>query len=184
MNYAELYCQSNFSFLTGASHPEELIVQACRLGYRALAITDECSVAGVVRAYEVIKAEKLPIKLIVGASFKFEQDIHLILLAPSRLAYAELCRVITNARRRCEKGGYQLTEWDIHSIKHCIVLWLPSGDIVKDTRTGKWLTQYHQQRLYLAYYRTLSASDNQQYDYQKQLANTFSLSSKSISLAI
>jgi len=177
MNYAELYCQSNFSFLTGASHPEELIVQACRLGYRALAITDECSVAGVVRAYEVIKAEKLPIKLIVGASFKFEQDIHLILLAPSRLAYAELCRVITNARRRCEKGGYQLTEWDIHSIKHCIVLWLPSGDITKDTSTGKWLTQYHQQRLYLAYYRTLSASDNQQYDYQKQLANTFSLSS-------
>ena len=102
MNYSELYCQSNFSFLTGASHPEELIAQACRLGYKALAITDECSVAGVVRAYEVIKTQQLPIKLIVGASFCFEQDVRFVLLAPNRLAYGEVCRVITNARRRCE----------------------------------------------------------------------------------
>ena len=55
MSYAELYCQSNFSFLQGASHPEELILQADKLGYSALAITDECSVAGVVRAYREIK---------------------------------------------------------------------------------------------------------------------------------
>jgi len=176
MNYSELYCQSNFSFLTGASHPEELIAQACRLGYKALAITDECSVAGVVRAYEVIKTQQLPIKLIVGASFCFEQDVRFVLLAPNRLAYAELCRVITNARRRCEKGGYQLSEWDIHSIKHCLLLWLPSGDLHIDEKTGKWLTQYHQSRLYLAYYRTLVAGDNERYDYLQQLAQRFALS--------
>ena len=49
--YAELHCRSNFSFLTGASHPEELVERAAALGYAALAITDECSLAGVVRAH-------------------------------------------------------------------------------------------------------------------------------------
>jgi error-prone DNA polymerase len=48
--YAELHCLSNFTFLRGASHPEELVERADELGYRALAVTDECSVAGVVRA--------------------------------------------------------------------------------------------------------------------------------------
>ena len=49
--YAELHCLSNFTFLTGASHPEELVSHAGQLGYAALAITDECSLAGVVRAH-------------------------------------------------------------------------------------------------------------------------------------
>ena len=66
LGFAELICQSNFSFLQGASHPEELIRQAYFLGYQAIAITDECSVAGVVRAYTEIKNKHLPIKLIVG----------------------------------------------------------------------------------------------------------------------
>ncbi len=66
MAYAELFCQSNFSFLTGASHAEELIQHADFLRYRALAITDECSIAGVVRAHTAIKDRKLGIKQIVG----------------------------------------------------------------------------------------------------------------------
>src|SRR5690554_2623530 len=112
MNYGELFCQSNFSFLEGASHPQELVSRASLLGYGALAITDECSVAGVVKAYSAIKQEQLPIKLIVGSLFRLQQQLELLLLCPNRQAYAELCRVITNARCRAEKGHYQLTEWD------------------------------------------------------------------------
>src|SRR5690625_1510270 len=99
MNYAELFCQSNFSFLEGASHPQELISQASFLGYEALAITDECSVAGVVRAYTCIKQEQLPIKLIIGSLFRLGEQLEVVLLCPNRQAYAELCRVISNARR-------------------------------------------------------------------------------------
>src|SRR5690625_6660512 len=100
MNYAELFCQSNFSFLEGASHPQELISQASFLGYEALAITDECSVAGVVRAYTCIKQEQLPIKLIIGSLFRLGEQLEVVLLCPNRQAYAELCRVISNARGR------------------------------------------------------------------------------------
>ena len=66
--YAELHCRSNFSFLTGASHPEELVQRAHALGYSALAITDECSLSGVVRAYE--EAQRLAMPLIIGAEFQ------------------------------------------------------------------------------------------------------------------
>src|SRR5690606_9433244 len=60
-DYAELYCQSNYSFLQGASHPEELVQQAFKLNYMALAITDECSVAGVVRAHAEVERLNKPI---------------------------------------------------------------------------------------------------------------------------
>ena len=159
MSYAELYCQSNFSFLQGASHPEELVLQAAKLGYSALAITDECSVAGVVRAYREIKEKQLAIKLIVGAKFQLEDGLKLILLSPNRQGYAELCRVITNARRRCNKGHYQFTYWDLHSIKHCFVLWLPSGELAKDQHDISVLLRYHRARLSLAYTRFLHANE-------------------------
>jgi error-prone DNA polymerase len=68
-SYAELHCLTNFTFLRGASHPEELVERAARLGYSALAITDECSLAGVVRAHAAAKAHGL--KLIVGAEVLF-----------------------------------------------------------------------------------------------------------------
>ena len=64
VDYAELHCVSNFSFLRGASHPEELVTEAKTLGYSAIAITDECSLAGVVRAHVAAKAQA--IKLIIG----------------------------------------------------------------------------------------------------------------------
>ena len=67
IDYAELHCLSNFTFLRGASHPEELVRQAYTLGYRALALTDECSVAGIVRAHVAARACKLP--LIIGSEF-------------------------------------------------------------------------------------------------------------------
>lgn len=69
--YAELYCLSNFSFLHGASHAQELVARAVQLGYRALAITDECSLAGVVRAHAAAKRADFP--LIIGAHFHLTQ---------------------------------------------------------------------------------------------------------------
>ena len=155
MLYAELFCQSNYSFLQGASHPEELVTRACELGYRAIAITDECSVAGVVKAYSIIKTDRLPIKLIVGSLLKVDNQLELIALCPDRQAYAELCRIISNARRRAEKNHYQLSEWDIASLKHCLLIWLP--DTERDnTSLGRWLKKYHSQRLWIGVQKHLT----------------------------
>ena len=159
MPYAELYCQSNFSFLSGASHPEELAYQADFLGYRALAITDECSVAGVVRAYSAITEHQLAIKLIVGSMFWLNETLQVVLLCPSRKAYAELCRIITNARRRSEKGEYQLSEWDLMSAKHCLCLWLPLGN-KQDNHWGTWLKKHYAGRLWLGAQRRLLHNDD------------------------
>jgi error-prone DNA polymerase len=95
--YAELHCLSNFSFLRGASHPGELVSQAAALGYAALALTDECSVAGVVRAHAAAREHGL--KLIVGSELNLEDGIRLVVLAPSRRAYGDLATLISAARR-------------------------------------------------------------------------------------
>ena len=154
MSYAELFCQSHFSFLHGASSPQELVQQAAELGYSALALTDECSVAGIVRAYRQINEQALNIKLIVGSYFKLDK-LELVLLCPDKAAYAELCRVISNARRRSTKGEYCLTEWDLMSLQHCLLLWLPTGDNDSDTHWANWLQKYHSERLWLALRRRL-----------------------------
>ena len=80
--YAELHCLSNFTFLRGASHPEELVKRAQELGYRALALTDECSLAGVVRAH--VAAQKYHLPLIIGSEFSLANGPKLVLLATSR----------------------------------------------------------------------------------------------------
>ena len=102
MDYAELHCLSNFSFLRGASHPEELVARAAELGYTALAITDECSVAGVVRAHRAARERGLP--LLVGSEFRLDDDLRCVLLATDRRGYGQLCRLITRARRAAPKG--------------------------------------------------------------------------------
>ena len=104
--YAELHCLSNFSFLKGASHPEELVARAVELGYAALAITDECSLAGVVRAHGEAKDSGL--KLIVGSSVVLDDGLQLVLLATSLHGYGNLSELITLGRMRCEKGTYRL----------------------------------------------------------------------------
>src|SRR5512138_343401 len=104
MSYAELHCISNFSFLRGASWPQELTAQARKLGYAALAITDECSMAGVVRAHEECRDSKergeRDLKLIVGSEFTTSDGLKIVLLAPTQRAYAQICGVITQGRRR------------------------------------------------------------------------------------
>jgi error-prone DNA polymerase len=124
--YAELHCITNFSFLRGASHPHELILQAEALGYTALAITDECSMAGVVRAYEAVKKAKCKLQLIIGAEFRTVDDMHLVLLAPTQKAYAQICGLITLARSKSAKGQYQLTRAQLENgLSECLALWIP-----------------------------------------------------------
>jgi error-prone DNA polymerase len=124
--YAELHCISNFTFLRGASHPHELIEQADALGYSALAITDECSVAGVVRAHMAAKRRQL--KLIIGAEFRLSCGLKLVALAIDRHGYGQLCRLITRGRRAAVKGRYTLTRDDLQALgpEQCFILWLPA----------------------------------------------------------
>jgi error-prone DNA polymerase len=104
--YAELHALSNFSFQRGASQPEELVARAFALGYSALAITDECSMAGVVRAHG--EASRLGLQLLIGTELRVEADgdeesFTLVLLARSRAAYGELCELVTQLRAQPDK---------------------------------------------------------------------------------
>ena len=123
-SYAALHCISNFTFLRGASHAEELVQQAATLQYTAIAITDECSVAGVVRAH--VAAKEHGIKLIIGAEFVLQDAPHierLVLLAQNREGYGNLCELITLARRRAEKGSYELQLADVLAgVPECLVI--------------------------------------------------------------
>src|SRR6266478_7027768 len=83
--YAELHCLSNFTFLRGASHPEELVKRAAGLGYSALAVTDECSLAGAVRAHVAAKDVGLP--LVIGSEIRLQDGPSLVLLATDREGY-------------------------------------------------------------------------------------------------
>jgi len=127
LNYAELRCLSCYSFLRGASHPHEMVERAAQLGYAALAITDECSLAGVVKAH--VAAKELGIQLIIGSEFTLEEGIKLVALAPSRAAYSELSGLISMARRRSPKGEYRASLRDvIFHLKRCLLIWLPDSD--------------------------------------------------------
>jgi len=139
MNYAELHCLSNFTFLRGASHPQELVERAHTLGYSAIAITDECSVAGVVRAH--MAAKLLKIKLLIGSEFRLECGLKLVALAIDRRGYAQLCRLISRGRRAAEKGSYSLTRVDVTNaaLDSCFVLWIPGNQPAKDE--AKWLRE-------------------------------------------
>jgi len=140
--YVELHCVSNFSFLRGASHPEELAEHAHAQGYAGLALTDECSLAGVVRAHLQAKALGLP--LLIGAEFSLQglgQTIDLrsaafdsrhpaarmVLIARNREGYGQLSELITRSRMRETKGRYRLSPEDFQNgLSGCLGLLLPS----------------------------------------------------------
>jgi error-prone DNA polymerase len=146
--YAELHCISNFTFLRGGSHPQELIEQAVELGYAALALTDECSVAGVVRAHEAAREHSF--KFIVGSEFTLTDGLRCVLLATDRASYGRLCRLITRGRRAAEKGSYSLTREDLKLIglAGCLALWLPGGQ--PEPAEGEWLASLFPDRTWLA----------------------------------
>ena len=134
--YAELHCLTSYSFLRGASSPEELVHRASGLGYRALAITDECSVAGIVRAH--VAAKELGLKLIVGTEITLADGLKLALLATSIRGYETMCELITTGRRAAGKGEYRLTRDDIPvAPEGLLALWFP-GDIEQ----GRWMNSH------------------------------------------
>ncbi len=135
--YAELHCLSNFSFQRGASSADELFARAAGLGYTALAITDECSLAGIVRALKA--SHDHPLKLIVGAEFGLRDGPRFVLLAPDRDAYAQISRLVTRGRQTQPKGRYELQRRDCDQLDRCFALWLPEdGD---DAESGLWLSE-------------------------------------------
>ena len=129
--FAELHCLSNYSFLRGASHPEELVGRAAQLGYGAIAITDECSFAGLVKAH--MAAKEHGIKLIVGAEFRLDDASgKLVLLAPDRCGYGQLATLITKLRRRSPKGEYRAALDDFrHGLETCLALWVPPRSTIE-----------------------------------------------------
>jgi error-prone DNA polymerase len=132
--YAELHALSNFSFQRGASHAEELVERAAALGYSAIAITDECSVAGVVRAHG--EAQKHGLQLLPGAEFLVQcaEPFRLVVLPHNAEGWGNLCEFITQAKAAgdvVEKGSYLVTpESDLPMLQHCEVIFcLPQGAI-------------------------------------------------------
>jgi len=109
--YAELHARTNFSFLEGASHPDELVRRAAELGYAALTITDRNSLAGVVRAH--VAAKEAGLKLLIGAEITPEDAPPVVLLAMDRAGYGRLASLITEGRRRVEKGECRLMFRDV-----------------------------------------------------------------------
>jgi error-prone DNA polymerase len=150
--YAELHCLSNFSFLRGASHAEELVAQARELGYTALAITDECSFAGVVRAHSAVKKIGGGIKLLIGTELDLD-GLRLVIIARHRAGYARLSRLITRGRRAAEKGSYRLTRADVADLlcgdDGTLLLWLPALGHAPAT-DGEWLRTHFAGRAWIA----------------------------------
>ncbi len=145
--YAELHCISNYSFLRGASDPEELVHRAAQLGYAALAITDECSVSGVVRAH--LAAKEAGIRLLVGTELQLACGLKLVLLAQSLAGYESLCELITRARRAAPKGQYRLARDDFPaSTAGLLALWLPAQD--PDAEEGRWVLARFPGRAWIA----------------------------------
>jgi len=133
MSYAELHAKTNFSFLVGASHPDELIRRAAELGYKALAVTDRNSLAGVVRAHGAAKDAGL--KLLIGAEITLEDAPPVVLWATDRAAYGRLARLITRGRRRAEKGECRLSLDDVAEHAEGLI----AGVVCREgVGSGKW----------------------------------------------
>jgi len=171
--YAELHALSNFTFLRGASHPEELVETAAMLGYGALAITDECSVSGAVRAHTAAKESGL--KLIVGAEFRLDTALKLVVLARNRCGYGELCTLITRGRRAADKGSYRLTADDFSDgLGNCDVLWVPDNQLLLGAEDA-WITEAFRDRLWIAVELLADGLECLRLDRLRQLGTTLSL---------
>ncbi|MDD2743107.1 MAG: error-prone DNA polymerase [Rhodocyclaceae bacterium] len=160
-DYAELHCLSNFSFLRAAAHPEELVERAAAQGYSALALTDECSLAGVVRAH--LAAKRVGLKLIVGSEMLTVDGLKLVFLACNRHGYGNLSALITLARRRAGKGDYILQRNDLEALSpsgalpDCLVLWVPDETCTRED--ANWLAQRFSGRVWIAVELHAEAND-------------------------
>ncbi len=163
--YAELHCLSNFSFLRGASHPEELVERAHGQGYAALALTDECSLAGAVRAH--VAAREMGLKLLLGTELTLLDGIRLVVYATDRSTYGDLAQLITRGRRKAVKGRYALQRSDVAELAaRCLGLWLPASDPRAEPTPamlddGRWMAATFADRGWLAVELLAGAGDRQ-----------------------
>ncbi|HEY4144486.1 MAG TPA: error-prone DNA polymerase [Pinirhizobacter sp.] len=152
-SYAELHALSDFSFQRGASSARELFDRARSLRYQALAITDECSLAGIVRAWEAAKGGDC--RLIVGSEIRLHDGPVLVLLVEDHAGYSALCQLITRGRRAAPKGEYRLGMTDMKGIGEGLcVLWAPGplhrGDAAQHEAHGAWVASTFPGRAWLA----------------------------------
>ncbi|NID03609.1 error-prone DNA polymerase [Luteibacter jiangsuensis] len=151
--YAELHALSDFSFQRGASSARELFERAKAIGYSALAITDECSLSGIVRGLEASLETGLP--MIVGSEFRLSDGTVVVLLVEDQAGYTELCRLITLGRRRVAKGRYELHRADIESLGPGLcLLWAPGPYTATEATTHEaratWVATHFAGRAWLA----------------------------------
>ncbi len=169
--YAELHCLSNFSFQRGASSAKELFERARAHGYRKLAITDECTLAGIVRAWQAAKESELP--LIVGSEMRIHDGPKVVLLVENLEGYQRLCKLITQARRRAKKGEYRLLREDFTApMTGLLALWVAdeAAERSREREEGGWLRECFAQRLWLAVELHRGPNDAQRLEYLQKLA--------------
>ncbi len=170
MKYAELWCKTNFSFLEGASHADELANRAAELGYHALAITDRNSLAGVVRAHQAAKTANL--KLLIGSEITPIDGPPLVLIALNLAGYRNLSRLITRGRRAAEKGECRLTVDDIAEHAGDLLAVIPSSRHVESVRG---YADIFADRIYLAAAVHLGPCDDTDLDRVAQQARQWRL---------
>ena len=183
IQYAELHCVSNFSFLRGASHPEELVERALALEYAGLALTDECSFAGSVRAHLALKDARendeparsfrlihgTEIQLTEGEGRRTTPGARLVLLAQTRAGYGNLSQLVTLARRQAPKGSYRLSsadleahaEWldDVLALLVPVRGWREPLDAARVEREARWLAALRPGSSWIACELTRGADD-------------------------
>ncbi|HVF65698.1 MAG TPA: error-prone DNA polymerase [Casimicrobiaceae bacterium] len=177
-SYAELHCLTNFSFLRGASHPEELVERAHALGYAGLAITDECSIAGVVRAH--LAAKEIGLPLVIGSEFVLACGMKLVLYAVDRESYGDLAQLITCARRAAVKGTYRLTRDDVERFSsRCLALWSPEDPLTQSDDgahdAARWIADRFDDRARLAVELFAQAGDATRFSKLQRLSHRFGL---------
>ena len=188
--YVELHALSNFSFLRGASQPEELVAQAKTLNYAGLALTDECSLAGVVRAHIAAKEHGLP--LIIGTELNCldsgrpqgegrdgPSQLKVVVLATNRASYGALSRLISKGRRATRKGCYSLRRADLeNALPGCLVIWLPRVDkegLLRQEQDGRWLRERFTGNLWIGAELTTCGHDARRLECLETLGKTLQL---------
>ena len=172
--YAPLWCKSNYSFLEGASHPEELVEACRRLGIRSLALTDRNGVYGIVRAH--VRARELDVHLIVGSQVSLQDGSEILLLVQNREGYARLCRLLTAGHLRASKGNCRVGWEEVcrHS-PGLIALWIGgpispgSGTVLEQLRTA------FEDRLYVVLARHFRAEEALKEIRLREMADRFGL---------
>ncbi|MFK7828509.1 MAG: error-prone DNA polymerase [Congregibacter sp.] len=174
IHYTELHCLSCYSFLRSASRPDELVAQAAAQGYAGISITDECSLAGVVKAH--VAAKEYGIQLLIGSEFTLTEGVRLIAIAPTRAAYAELSGLISMGRRRSPKGEYQLALRDvIFHLKRCLLIWLPTDNSDSNCSYGRQLARLCRDRIWIGVHYLLGNDEIRRYQQLRDLGSLLAL---------